>query len=144
MGFIFDQPSSSATSISPNLLNASHTWAISVGRYKGSSSGIGDNHSSILPASPVLYQNYPNPFNPSTKITYALPSEAKVTLELYSITGQKIAVLVNKTAPAGYYDFSFNMNSYRLSSGMYIYKLSVKEVVLGKQSTIVKKMMLIK
>ena len=37
-----------------------------------------------------LSQNYPNPFNPSTKINYDLASDSKVTLEVYSITGERI------------------------------------------------------
>lgn len=97
-----------------------------------------------IPKQFQLSQNFPNPFNPTTKITYALPSDAQITLELYAITGQKIATLVNKTAAAGYYDYSLNMNALGLSSGMYIYRLSGTELSSGKHITMVKKMMCIK
>jgi hypothetical protein len=97
-----------------------------------------------IPKQFELSQNYPNPFNPTTRITYALPSDAQVTLELYAITGQKVATLVNKTAAAGYYDYSVNMNSYGLASGVYIYKFSARELTSGKNITLIKKMMCLK
>lgn len=96
------------------------------------------------PAEFSLAQNYPNPFNPTTKITYALPSNSHVTIELYAITGQKIATLLNGNVEAGYYDLPVNMSGYNLSSGMYIYRFSGKELSSGKQFTSVKKMMFLK
>ena len=97
-----------------------------------------------VPTEFSLSQNYPNPFNPTTKITYALPSDSHVQLELYSITGQKVATLVNDNAEAGYYDIPVNMSQYGLASGMYIYRFSGKELNSGKQFTSVKKMMFLK
>ncbi len=89
-------------------------------------------------------KNYPNPFNPSTKISYALPADANISIELYTITGQRIAVLLNETASAGYHDFSINMTPYNLSSGLYFYKFSGKEVLSGKNLNYVNKMIYLK
>ena len=91
-----------------------------------------------------LTQNYPNPFNPTTIIKYALPVDAQVTLELYNIIGQKVATLINKTLSAGFYDYTVNMNSLNLASGMYIYKIVSRATTTGKQFTISKKMMYLK
>ena len=91
-----------------------------------------------------LSQNYPNPFNPSTKITYTLPSDSHVNLELYAITGQKVATLFNGNVEAGYYDQAVNMINYGLSSGVYIYRISGSELKSGKQFTGVKKMLFVK
>jgi hypothetical protein len=97
-----------------------------------------------VPAEFSLLQNYPNPFNPSTKITYALPVDSHVTLELYAITGQKVATIFNGTAESGYHDQSVDMTAYGLSSGVYIYRFMGKELGTGKQFSSVKKMMFLK
>jgi hypothetical protein len=99
---------------------------------------------SSLPKEYTLFQNYPNPFNPATIIKYAVPADARVTLELYNVIGQKVATLVSKDVAAGYYEYNVNMNSYKLASGMYIYKFSSTESTTGKQFTMIKKMMYLK
>lgn len=97
-----------------------------------------------VPTAFSLSQNYPNPFNPTTKVTYALPVDSHVLLELYSISGQKIATLFNDNAEAGYYDLPVNMSKYGLASGAYIYRFSGRELNSGKQFVSVKKMMFLK
>ena len=59
----------------------------------------GDNTS--LPGTIGLRQNYPNPFNPTTTITVELKGKAFVTLEVFNLTGERVAVLLNKQLPAG-------------------------------------------
>jgi outer membrane protein assembly factor BamB len=49
----------------------------------------------------TVYPNSPNPFNASTTITYSLPQECRVSIEIYDILGRKIALLENRTKPAG-------------------------------------------
>ena len=69
-----------------------------------------------------LAQNYPNPFNPTTTIKYALPKAAHVRLEIFTITGKKIKVLVDVKKQAGYHTELFNGSD--LSSGVYFYKIT--------------------
>jgi len=70
-----------------------------------------------------LTQNYPNPFNPSTQINYNIEEGGSVNLKIYNILGIEVATLVSEYKPAGSYQVSFDGND--LSSGVYIYRLSV-------------------
>ena len=75
---------------------------------------------------PLVYkieQNYPNPFNPTTKLEYQLPFNSEVKIELYSITGERVATLVNEQKTAGYYLTVINASSLQLASGVYIYRM---------------------
>ena len=98
------------------------------------------------PKSFELSQNYPNPFNPSTKIDYQVPMDAKVSLELYSVNGQKVATLVNEQQSAGYYTYAFTANSASagLASGLYIYRVVAEGVGTSEKFVSVKKMILLK
>lgn len=89
-----------------------------------------------LPGEIRLDANYPNPFNPVTNISYSLPAQTMVQLEVYDMLGRRVAFLVDETQQAGAHTVAFDASE--LSSGIYIYKLSA-----GGQS-ITKKMSLIK
>ena len=75
----------------------------------------------LVPTVFSLEQCYPNPFNPSTTIKYSLPKDGGVTLEVYSLLGQRVATLVDGEARAGGYEIVFRANT--LSSGVYLYTL---------------------
>lgn len=100
---------------------------------------ITSNDDEILetPETVTLNQNYPNPFNPSTVISYTLNSSTNVTLNVYDITGRKVATLVNGRQAAGAQEVSFDASS--LASGMYIYRLQTAD-----GASLTKKMVLIK
>lgn len=89
-----------------------------------------------IPTKFELSQNYPNPFNPSTKISFALPTDGKVSLKIYDMSGKEVMTLVNEVKVAGYYSVNFNASS--LSSGVYFYSISADNF------TATKKMMLVK
>ncbi|MBI5727071.1 MAG: T9SS type A sorting domain-containing protein [Ignavibacteriales bacterium] len=83
-----------------------------------------------------LNQNYPNPFNPGTTISYAVPMDTKVELNVYSLTGQLVKTLVNQVQTAGYYSVPFNAGD--LSSGLYIYQLRAGGILQTRKMTLVK------
>ena len=71
-----------------------------------------------------LKQNYPNPFNPLTKIEFGLKEDAFVKLFVYNILGERVSELVNGRLNAGYHKVEFNAGN--LASGVYLYRLEVK------------------
>ena len=83
-----------------------------------------------------LQQNYPNPFNPSTQIKFTIPAESHVTLKVYNLLGNEVAVLVDEQKPEGSYDVKFNASS--LSSGIYIYRLQTDYFTITKKMTFIK------
>jgi hypothetical protein len=89
-----------------------------------------------------LGQNYPNPFNPSTIIKYSLPSNCQVTLEVYNLLGEKIVTLVNGQKDAGNHEVTFNGS--KLTSGVYIYKITAVSTQTGEHFVKSAKMMMIK
>lgn len=95
-----------------------------------------DNSLSELPDKVDLHQNYPNPFNPATRITYQLPQQSDVLLEIYDMAGRRVQTLVNATVGAGVHHVSFEAEN--LSSGVYIYRLQTANQVLSKKLTLIK------
>jgi hypothetical protein len=91
-----------------------------------------------------LYQNYPNPFNPVTTIEFNLPEDAVVTLTVYNILGQEMAVLLNnEVLEEGTQSIMFDASG--LASGIYFYKISARGIGdYGKYSSSVMKMILAK
>lgn len=84
-----------------------------------------------------LNQNYPNPFNPSTQITYELANPTNVSLDVYSITGEKIMTLVNnRFQQAGSHTVSFEASN--LASGVYMYQLKTGNQVFTRKMTLIK------
>ena len=74
----------------------------------------------ILPDQFALSQNYPNPFNPTTQIEYSVPAAGPVTLEVFNVLGQSVAVLFDGIASAGIHRVNFDAASY--PSGIYFYR----------------------
>lgn len=79
------------------------------------------NGAQSLPWNFVLAQNYPNPFNPSTVISYQLPSNVRVSLEVFDVLGRLVETLVNTRQSAGPHSVVFNAAN--LPSGVYLYRL---------------------
>jgi hypothetical protein len=90
----------------------------------------------LLPGKYVLSQNYPNPFNPSTQIRYSMPRSGLVTLKVFNLLGQEVALLVNQQQSAGNYTVDFNAKG--LASGVYVYRLQAENIALSKSMVLVK------
>ncbi|MHC1737523.1 MAG: M6 family metalloprotease domain-containing protein [Ignavibacteriaceae bacterium] len=83
-----------------------------------------------------LGQNYPNPFNPMTKFDYTIASSQSVSLKVFDILGNEIAVLVNEVQSPG--NYSVNFDASLLPTGVYFYRL------YSGGNSLTKKMLLMK
>jgi len=85
-----------------------------------------------LPSEYSLWQNYPNPFDNTTEINYSLPEEGFVSLTIYNLLGDQVAVITEAMHGPGVYSVEFNSAGF--NAGIYLYKLEVK----GKSQNFVK------
>jgi hypothetical protein len=83
-----------------------------------------------------LKQNYPNPFNPITKIEYKILKKCFVTLKIYNLLGEEVAVLINQEQTAGEYIVNFDASN--LASGIYIYKIFTSNNIQTKKMILIK------
>ena len=84
----------------------------------------------------ALLTSYPNPFNPKATIHYSLPTSTDVRLDVYDASGRNVATLVSEKQIAGYYDVEFDGS--RLSSGVYVCRLSAATIVLTNKIVLLK------
>ncbi|MEN8228887.1 MAG: cellulase family glycosylhydrolase [Bacteroidota bacterium] len=68
-----------------------------------------------------LAQNYPNPFNQQTTIAFDLPQPGIVTLKVFDLLGQEVALLESGHYQAGNYRTIWNAAG--LPGGVYIYEM---------------------
>jgi outer membrane protein assembly factor BamB len=108
------------------LYIGTHLSSVSIGQEKtliairDTVTSVGNDKEEIFSYS--LEQNFPNPFNSTTHIKYTIPQSGNVTLKVFDILGNEVAVLVNKFQDSGKYDVTFEGDD--LSSGIYFYKLT--------------------
>jgi len=108
-------------------------------------------HHDPVPLNFKLYQNYPNPFNPVTMIKYSVGgnfavetrciASLPVELSIYNLLGQKITTLVSgKQSPGNYQVQWHGLDDlgHQVSSGTYIYTISMGDFVQSKKMILVR------
>ena len=99
------------------------------------------DQTSAVPQTVQLYQNYPNPFNPATRISYSLPQNSYVKLEIFDMLGRKVITLYNGMQLAGNHHFQWtgvNQAGEPVPSGQYIYRLTINNQTFSKKMTLLK------
>lgn len=77
-----------------------------------------------------LYSNALNPFNSETVISFDLPQEGTALLSVYSLTGQRVATIVDRALTAGHHQVRWDSRAddgRRLASGVYLYHLQAQQ-----------------
>jgi ligand-binding sensor domain-containing protein len=84
---------------------------------------------------------YPNPFNMNTTISFNVPSDGFVELEVYNLAGQKIRSLFSSWARSGSKQIVWDGNDSHglyVSSGIYIARLNMGGFYNAKKMTVIK------
>jgi hypothetical protein len=106
-----------------------------------SQSPTGSQNNTINANVNQLGNNYPNPFNPTTTISYNIAKEGKVDLAIYNLKGQLVKTLVSAEQTAGLHDVTWNgedNTGRKVSSGLYLYKLSTSDFNSTKKMILLK------
>lgn len=98
---------------------------------------VGINENELNGYSYKLAQNYPNPFNPTTLISFSVPQESIVELNIYDISGRLVQNLINNVKYSqGIHSVSFDGSS--LASGMYYYRLKTNDYISTRKMVLMK------
>ena len=85
-----------------------------------------------------LYPNYPNPFNRQTSVAFQLPDHESLSLQVLNLSGQVVGTLLEGTFDAGMHRTTWDGRDVRnqaVSSGLYFYRLALRDrVAVGKMT----------
>ena len=97
---------------------------------------VEEETSATLPQAAQLRQPYPNPFNSAVNIPFSLTAPERVVLELFDLTGQQVAVLVDEVREAG--EHVVRWRGEGTASGVYLLRLRVGNFVDERRMTLAK------
>jgi hypothetical protein len=83
-----------------------------------------------------LAQNFPNPARETTTIAFALAEAGDVTLEVFDLSGRKVATVEEGYRSAGENEATLDTGT--LAAGVYIYRLRAGDKVAAKRLAVVK------
>ena len=92
-------------------------------------------------ATMALNPSYPNPFNSETVLSYTLPTASDIRLEVFTLSGQRVAVLHEGFQAAGYHRLHWDGRDTAgrpVASGTYLYRLVTDETVLTRKLTLLR------
>ena len=87
-------------------------------------------------ATTTLNPSYPNPFNSETILSYTLPTASDIRLEVFTLNGQRVAVLHEGFQAAGYHTISMDASDW--ASGVYLYRLTTPEGRFAQKFTLLR------
>lgn len=127
-GSLPNSNSYSGTGTSVSVVNISNSGATMTANITvGTPQGI-LVYDDLLPGKIRILGNFPNPFNPKTAIRFEVLEEARVKLEIFNITGQRVRNLIESDFTPGVYSVPWNGkddNEIEIGSGVYFYRISV-------------------
>ncbi|UCE65246.1 MAG: T9SS type A sorting domain-containing protein, partial [Candidatus Zixiibacteriota bacterium] len=100
-----------------------------------------EDESIAIPENFFISQNYPNPFNPYTTLSYGLPRDSDVRIDIFNILGQRVVTLVNEFQTAGFKSISWggkDRSGDNVSSGIYFYTIEAGDYRDSRKMLLIK------
>lgn len=102
--------------------------------------------SAVAPSSPEigafsLHEPTPNPANPISTIRYELPFATHVRIAVYDLSGRLVAVLLDRTAPPGRGEVTWDgngINGSRVASGVCFVRMTAGEYTFSKKLVVLR------
>jgi hypothetical protein len=91
-----------------------------------------------IPSKFALRGNYPNPVQDYTRIGFNLAESAHVSVEVFDMTGRRVATVVDQAMTPGEYEVEWNAGELQLPSGVYLYRMTAGSYVASQRMTIVR------
>jgi len=94
-----------------------------------------------IPGEFFISQNYPNPFNPTTTLSYGLPIDSQVRIDIFNLLGQRVLTLVDERQTAGYKSVvwdGIDSAGKKVSSGIYFYTIEAGDYHASKKMLMIK------
>ncbi len=92
---------------------------------------LSDVRPEVIPSVVMLGNAFPNPFNPQTKVSFTVESPQHITLSVFDMSGQKVAVLVDQVFDEGAHCADWNGKNtlgQDVASGTYLVNIRAKSV----------------
>ncbi len=120
-----------------NLSNGKYIYRLKQIDFDGSFNYSKEVEVNVLnPVKYSLEQNFPNPFNPTTNITYQVAEAGNVSIKVYDLVGNEVAVLLNDFKNPGNYSLTFNASN--MASGVYFYTMKTNNFLMTKKLILLK------
>ncbi len=90
---------------------------------------LSDVRPDVVPSVVAINNAYPNPFNPQTKVSFTVESQQHITLSVYDMAGQQVAVLASDVFDAGSHTADWNGKNILgqdVASGTYLVNIRAK------------------
>lgn len=94
----------------------------------------------VTPGAFALYQSRPNPFRSSTLISFDLPKDEHVRLQVFDVTGRLVKTILNQTMAANRYTVPWSgtdESGTRVAPGIYLYRLESPSVNAVRKAILV-------
>jgi hypothetical protein len=88
---------------------------------------------SVINDSEIAYKVFPNPFRNKVEVSYSLPKEVPVSVELYNSRGLKLASLIDRQSQKGANYLSKDIAKYTQAPDIYILKLTFGDKVFTEK-----------